>query len=114
MLDNQFNFSVENDKVKVTFKRSVPIPDFLQVVLTGTLNAMQQIVNTTPESDKERVKGELYDMFNAGASRTLEYFAPELELRPDLTTQAILEAEDRIMDRTIAARKKKNAKSKRV
>lgn len=114
MLDNQFNFNVQNDKVRVTFKRGVPIPDFLQVIFTGTLNAMQQIVNTTPEDDRERVKGEIYDMFNAGASRTLEYFAPELELRPDLTTQAILEAEDRIMDRTIAARKKENAKRKGV
>ena len=31
------------------------------------------------------------------ASRTLELFAPEYELRPGLTAQAILEAENRII-----------------
>ena len=106
MLDNQFYFNVKDDKVKVSFKRGVNLPEFLQVVFTGTLNAMLQIVNTQRPEDQLKTKEEIYDMFNAGASRTLEYFAPEIEMRPNLTAQAILEAEDKIM--------KRNAKSKRV
>jgi hypothetical protein len=58
------------------------------------------------EKERENVQEELYDLFNAGASRTLDLFAPNIEMRPHLTTQAIMEAENAIIERT----RKKRAK----
>jgi hypothetical protein len=44
------------------------------------------------------VKEDLYDMYNAAASNTLNIFAPDIEMRPHLTAQAILEAENKIIN----------------
>jgi hypothetical protein len=49
-------------------------------------------------SDKQaEAKGALYDAFNVMASKTLEKFAPEYELRPGLTAAAIMKAENEII-----------------
>ena len=55
-------------------------------------------------------------MYNAAASNTLSYFAPEIEMRPHLTAQAILEAENNIINRQyekIANRKQRRAMAKK-
>ena len=105
MQDNQIYFNIKDDKVRVSYKKELPLMDFLQITLTGILNAMLQIVKVS--DNPELTKEELYDMFNKAASRTLEIFAPEIEMRPDLTTQAILEAEDKIIERALKGQKKK-------
>jgi hypothetical protein len=97
-VSNQIYFNVDkNRKVKVSFKNPVPFTDFLQIISTGILTAMFSIVNSAPEDQRPQVKEELYDMYNAAASNLLSFFAPEIEMRPHLTTQAILEAENAII-----------------
>jgi hypothetical protein len=100
MLDNQINFDVKEGKVKLSFKRKPNLTEFLQIIFTGCLQAMKAIVAAAPAKDREKVQEELYDLFNAGASRTLDLFAPNIEMRPHLTTQAIMEAEDAIIARS--------------
>lgn len=70
---------------------------YMRVMLTGILSGMQNTLSQAPEEDQQNVKEELYDMLNHGASNLLQIFAPDLELRPNLTTQAILEAEDKLI-----------------
>lgn len=72
--------------------------DLINIYLTGTLNMFNQTVQNAPKDIQTKVKEELYDMFNKGASAFLEAFAPEIELRPDLTAEAILQAENNIID----------------
>lgn len=43
------------------------------------------------------IKTQLYDMYNMAASSVLELYAPEFELRPDLTADAIAKAESDIV-----------------
>lgn len=95
--DNQIYFNVHGGKVKLSYKRRIPLPEFLQIISTGVLLAMQSIVAATPEDQRQSVKEELYDMYNAAASNTLSYFAPDIEMRPHLTSQAILQAENAIL-----------------
>lgn len=73
------------------------VADYINITLTAQLNMFNDIVHKTKEEDKENVRGELYDMYNLAASAFLKAFAPELELRPDLTEEAILRAENEIL-----------------
>jgi hypothetical protein len=64
---------------------------------------MNSIVNAAPEDSKQNTKEELYDMYNAAASNTLFIFAPDIEMRPHLTSEAILKAEDEIINANFKA-----------
>ncbi len=43
------------------------------------------------------IKSQLYDMYNLAVSSVLEHYAPEFELRPDITADAIAKEEERIV-----------------
>ena len=117
MEDNKISFEIKNNKVHVTYERpTLTLADFLQVISTGILQAMNSIVAAAPVDQRPQVKEELYDMYNAAASNTLNYFAPEIEMRPHLTAQAILEAENNIINRQyekIANRKQRREMAKK-
>lgn len=112
-IDKQLVISIlSNGKVQVESRAGhFDFDTLIQTTNSILLNAMNQIVDNVPNQHKEDAKGELYDVYNRVASRTLEMFAPEYELRPTLTQQAILEAENRIMQRTIRRAEKHNKKT---
>lgn len=87
------------DEGKMSYKTKYPIAfdDLLSVAMTLCLGAMNDVTENAPEGSKEECKGALYDLFNVAASKVLQNFAPEMELRPNLTAQAIMEAENRII-----------------
>lgn len=76
-------------------------------LLHATFSAQISILESTVEKANKlfsgdivtELKNDLYDKYNFAASNTLAMFAPELELRPNLTTKAILEAENNILER---------------
>ena len=43
------------------------------------------------------IKQDIYDMYNLAVSSVLEHYAPEFELRPDVTADAIAKAEEDIV-----------------
>ena len=109
MENNQIFFEIKDNQVRVHYRKPITLADFMTVVHTAMLSTMKATVEKTPAEAKEKVKEELYDMLNAAASNTLAYFAPEIEMRPHLTTQAILEAENAILERA-----SKNAKRNKI
>lgn len=112
MENNQIHFNVNNNKVKVSFRKPVPLPDFIQVVQTGILYALNSFLESA--DNKEQAKEELYNLYNTACSNTLHYFAPEFDLRPGLTAEAILRAENDIINekyRAIKKKEKANAKA---
>jgi len=96
-----------NDKNQLTLTTKNPIhfEDMLQITQTALLGHANTILKNVPEEALESVKGSLYDKMNQAFSRTLEFFAPELELRPGLTAQAILEKENELIEKAYAERK---------
>jgi hypothetical protein len=107
MKDNQIIFEIKDNKVKLHDRnKSINISEFIQVISTGMLMAMNAIVAAASEDMRQAVKEDLYDMYNAAASNVLRYFAPEIDMHPTLTTQAILEAEDKIIEREYAKAQK--------
>lgn len=99
MKNTTVHIHVQDNKVSISYNHSITLPDFITLMSTAILSAMQQTVANIPEAERERAKEEIYDMYNAAASNTLHYFAPEIDMRPHLTTQAILEAENAIIER---------------
>lgn len=65
--------------------------DFLHMTLDAQLNLFQYLVS------QGQPKEELFNLANETASAFLETFAPEICLHPDLTEEAILEAENKLL-----------------
>jgi hypothetical protein len=75
----------------------------MTILFTLQLQAMNNIKEnanndqTLTNEQRDEIIGNLYDNYNAGASNILYLFAPDKELHPDLTVEAMKEAEDRYM-----------------
>ena len=89
----------DNGKLDFTPKYPLALDDLISVCMTTCLAGMNNVLRAAPEDKKEECQGTLYDFFNVAASKLLQNFAPEMELRPGLTAQAILEAENAIIMR---------------
>ena len=77
--------------------------EYINMTLATQLNIFNDIVRRAEErGDAEETKAFLYDTYNAAASAFLEVFAPEIELRPDLTAEAILEMENNLINEKAA------------
>jgi hypothetical protein len=70
---------------------NISAQDFLNITLAAQLNLFNNLVAQGAD------KAALYDLANEGASAFLAVFAPEIELRPDLTAEAILQKENEIL-----------------
>ena len=108
------NIAEENGKVSFKLAGSFTAEDVIITCNTVILSAMNQLVNNyekvlaeaangpvTNQKWNEKVaelKGMLYDFYNVNASNLLVAFAPEFEKNPDLTTQAILKAENDLIE----------------
>lgn len=97
-MTNTIKIHLKDDgKLDLDLKYPLTFDDLLSVFMSITLGSMNKMVADAPEEAQADVKGALYDLFNVAASKLLQNFAPEMELHPNLTTQAILEAENRIV-----------------
>ena len=112
--DNEICFKVENNQVTVTSKTPVSLENLMRIVMTGLLGAMNSLSKVgNTKSEKKLLKEYIYDRFNLEASHVLEVFAPEIEMRPSLTTDAIIKAENDLLQAEIdKAEKDKNYKPK--
>ena len=108
------NIAEEDGKVSFKLAGSFTAEDVILTCNTVILSAMNQLVNNyekalaeatngpvTNQKWNEKVaelKGMLYDFYNVNAANLLTAFAPEFEKNPDLTTQAILKAENDLIE----------------
>lgn len=93
----------EDNKIKTQIDTPMPIDDIMPILFTVQLSYMRQFMSQVESSGEltpeqiQALKEDLYDKYNAGASNVLYLFAPDQELRPDLTVEAMKEAEDKYM-----------------
>jgi hypothetical protein len=74
------------------------LEDLIQVTMTGLLGGMNECLKAAKDANEEmQLKEYIYDRFNVAASRTLEIFAPEIEMRPSLTADAIRKVENELL-----------------
>ena len=96
------NLDEEKNQMETHIDKPVRIDDLMTVFFTLQLDLMNNFIKQmsdsgAPEADIKAVKEDLYDKYNAGASNLLYLFIPDKELHPDLTVEAMKEAEDRYM-----------------
>ena len=91
----------ETNQISTHIDKPTQIDDMMTILFTIQLEVLKSTLENAKESHTEEqikaIKEDLYDKYNAGASNVLYLFAPDEELRPDLTVEAMKEAEDRYM-----------------
>ena len=89
-------------QIDTNFDKPIRIDDFMTVLFTVQLEMMKgalgqaQKANLTKDQINQ-IRDDMYDKYNAGASNVLYLFAPDNELHPDLTVEAMKAAEDQYM-----------------
>lgn len=89
-------------KIDTNFDKPVRLDDFMTVLFTVQLEMMKGTLAQAQKSDLtpeqiNLIRDDIYDKYNAGASNVLYLFAPDNELHPDLTVEAMKAAEDKYM-----------------
>lgn len=87
----------ETNQLQLSSDKPVKLDDLMTILFTLQLTSLQNCLKNAPDEQKDEVKNLLYDNYNAGASNVLYLFAPDKELHPDLTVEAMKAAEDRYM-----------------
>lgn len=90
----------------ITASEKVSFEDGMRMLCTACLALMDGLdarVKETAESEEEynEVHGHIYDIYNQYAGAVLDSFDSERSPHTDLTAQAILEAENAILDREV-------------
>lgn len=115
-MEKALTFTItEDNRIRIEAKGDINYPEIVQAAFTALAHFADKTMHLAslefkaknPEASeeevsdiREHVRGEIYDMINLAASNTLYLIAPDYELRPDLTAQAILKAENEILDST--------------
>ena len=92
-------FAINSDGHMLASEAFMP-EQFINVAMNTIYQVTLQFVHSLPEEDQPLALDSLYDTINTGASTVLEALIPD-HLHPDLTAQAILEAENAILDREV-------------
>lgn len=90
------------NQISINAEGNIKVDDALGITLTAQLAIMRDVLekskaNGATKEELQTIKEDLYDKFNAGASNILYLFAPDEELHPDLTVEAMKAAEDKYM-----------------
>ncbi len=75
------------------------LPEAIQLCLAAIETMCKQTLSraTDPNLVKS-LEEDMYDMINMGASTLLNRLFPEIEMRPDITVDAVMKAEDALLD----------------
>ncbi len=90
--------STEDKNLRIETMKAYTLPDVTIILLNALLYMMNKALEQAPVKDRDDLKANIYDMVNMRCSALLETFAPEFELHPGLTEQAILKAENEILE----------------
>lgn len=94
------DFKIILTRSGMTVDGAVGFDEFLHTAINAILTVMQNMVTDAEKEedvDTTELKEALYDTFNIAVSNALEVFIPDKLLRPDLTAEAILNAENDIL-----------------
>lgn len=80
----------DDNELKVSANDQLTVGDMVDLSLSAILAMCNSIVHDAPTDKQQEVKEYLFNMFNISASALLAQFAPEIDLRPDITEEAIL------------------------
>lgn len=114
MKKDEFSVQIQtiDQKLHYETKGKVYIEEFTQAMLTVILAVFNKALEPIPAHDLKRYKELLFDLMNTSFSGALRIFAPEIALRPDITEDAILRAENELIDEAFEYSKNRRKKKK--
>lgn len=98
----------ETNKVDLESSEPIRVDDLMTVLFTVQLSMLREATPSEDDPNYKVIRDLLYDNFNVGASTVLSMYAPDNTLRPDLTAEAMLEAENNYMEGQISLFDEKN------
>lgn len=99
----------KNGNLEIDITGNPSVEEITHMLMNTQLHVMREIVRLAPVPKQEEVKALLFDLVNLKMSAVLESFAPEFELRPNLTTEAIIKAENELLKDEMSKMPKQSA-----
>ena len=87
----------------VVASESIPVGEALEMLFRGGIGVCLSCVDKAPEEDKQQAKEDMFDLYNTLASSALQFLAEDGDIRPDLTEEAIMKAEEELLDDAVKA-----------
>lgn len=95
--------------LKISHSAGLNLPGVTEILLQALLFYMRHFLKAAPKSQRKEFKKQAYDMVNYKCSAVLENFAPDFELRPSLSQEAIMKAENEILEDELSKMQKSDA-----
>ena len=96
--ETAIRITLNKDKQLMVEAKGVILPEAIQLCLAA-IEAMCK--NTLERSDNpeltKSLEEDMYEMINLGASSLLDKLFPDIEMRPDITVDALMKAEDELV-----------------
>lgn len=90
---------LDKNKQLTVEARGVFLPEAIQLCLAAIEALCKQTLSRADDPDLVKsLEEDMYEMINIGASSLLDKLFPHIEMRPDLTVDAIMKAEDELID----------------
>lgn len=84
----------DNQQLEADIQPQMTLDAWMNISSTLTLDFLNQVARQPDsEEDRQELKEYLFDQANEVFSTILASFAPEIDLRPDITEEAIMELE---------------------
>lgn len=97
--DGQIRSQATNVNFEILLRMLIPVivKSAKQIYETAVAQDSKNVPAMTPKA-LEELKLTMYDTMNIAFSNALDMFAPEIEARPNLTAEAILRAQNEILN----------------
>ena len=87
----------KNKRLEVKVEKAY-LPDAIQLCLAAIEALCKQTLSRADDPNLVKsLEEDMYEMINMGASTLLSRLFPHIEMRPDLTVDALMEAEDKLL-----------------
>ena len=92
--------ALDKNKQLTIEAKGLILPGAIQMCLAGIEAMCKQTLARADQNNEKLIKSlreDMYEMINMGASTLLNRLFPEIEMRPDLTVDAVMKAENELI-----------------
>lgn len=97
--ETAIRITLDKDRKMTVESKGLILPEVIQVCLAAIeLSCKQTLSRADDPNLVKSLEEDMYEMINMGASSLLDRLFPHIEMRPDITVDALMKAEDALLD----------------
>lgn len=97
-MDQAVKIMLDKNKQLTVQAERVTLPEIIQLCLAAIEATCKQTLARAEDPNLVKsLEEDMYEMINIGASSLLSKLFPHIEMRPDITVDALVEAEDKLL-----------------